>query len=339
MKHRTTRLLFGLLAAGVALCVLSPATPANAASNGQWSIQPTGANGVIPRDFFQYTLRPGAVLRDKVSITNLTNAPKVFAIYGADAYNTPLDAGFALLLQKDTSKDVGTWIRLGYQRLTIPASSRADLTFELDIPPGATPGDHAGGIVAEDVTPQAGLAQGKGVEIQRRVGTRIYVRVQGPLEPALRVTRLSVQSARPLFPPFSGDGRAQVTYVVTNIGNVRLQPTSLLRIKGVFGQTLRTFKPRNIPELLPHGAIQITERWRGLPIINRVTAQVTVTAPGASTVRTKSFWDIPWIPLGLLVVIAGVGLLLWRRHRGRAQPAAPPEPSTPQPPAREKVTV
>jgi hypothetical protein len=304
-------------------------------------VQPTGANGTIARDFFDYTLRPGATLRDKISISNLTSTPKTFAVYGTDAYNTTLDGGFALLLQRDTPKDVGTWIRLGARRITIPASSRADVPFEMDVPPDATPGDHAGGLVAEDVVPPAVAGPGTGVEIQRRVAVRMYVRVQGPLTPGLRVTTLSVNAGRPLFPPFSGDGRARVTYVVTNSGNVRIQSTAVLRITGVFGQTLRIFAPRRIPELLPHSSLQVTEQWRGLPILNRVTARVTVTGPGASTVRTRTFWDIPWIPLAILAAIVAGGFLVWRRRR--SPPPSPPQPSPPQPsapppPIGEKVT-
>jgi hypothetical protein len=130
-----------------------------------------------------------------------------------------------------------------------------------------------------------------------------------------------------------------VTYVVTNVGNVRIQSMAVLRIEGLFGQTLRTFKPRTIPELLPHSSMEITEHWRGLPVINRVTAHVTVTGPGASTVRTQSFWEIPWIPLGSLLALVGLALFLWRRHRGRSQPSPPPPEPTPSAPIHERATV
>ena len=246
------------LALAVAGLVVVGAAPAHASDNGQWSVAPTGADGVTPRDWFEYQLRPGQTLRDLVSVSNLTDHPMTFAIYPSDAYNTPRDGTFALRLQKEASGDAGTWINLGYQNLEVPAKSRADLPFEIDIPADASPGDHAAGIIAEDTSPPDPATQGQGVNIQRRVGTRVYIRVAGPLQPSLQVTQIGVKKTQALLPPFTGRGHATVAYEVTNTGNVRLQGQSTLRIKGLFGRVLKTYAPVDLPELLPHGSVVVT---------------------------------------------------------------------------------
>jgi hypothetical protein len=334
---RFHRITAGLAAAGIVVSTMvAAAPPARAASNGTWAVAPTGSNGSTPRDFFQYSMSPGQALRDMVSISNLSNSDKQFAIYAKDAYNTPIDGGFALLDQNMPSKDAGAWITLGYSKLTVPKHSRADLVFQINVPPDALPGDHAAGIIAEDISPQAPRGQGQGVDIQRRVASRVFIRVGGALRPALTVTQLGIRHADPLLPPFTGKGSAVVSYEITNTGNQRLTSTAILKIKGFFGRTLKAFKPRALPELLPKGSVVVTERWSGLPIIDRVQAQVTVTGGGAHTVRTKAFWKIPWIEV--LIVLALIALWDGRRRYRRWRDARP-EPPTPQPAVPEAVLV
>ena len=58
----------------------------------------------------------------------------LITVYGADAYNTPRDGGFAVRGPEETGKDIGTWVRLARNSLTIPARTRADIPFTVTIP-------------------------------------------------------------------------------------------------------------------------------------------------------------------------------------------------------------
>jgi len=337
MNHRTRRLwrCIAAIAIGASGLVVAAAGPAHANNNGQWSVAPTGTDGVTPRDWFEYQLRPGQKLRDLVSVSNLTDNPMSFAIYPSDAYNTPLDGAFALRLQNDKQTDAGSWISLGYSTLDVPAHSRADLAFEINIPSDAPPGDHVAGIIAEDTTPGDQVQQGQGVNIQRRVGTRVYIRVDGPLHPSLQVTQVGNIHKQALLPPFTGRGRASIAYEITNTGNVRLTGQATLEIKGLFGRSIKKFDPVNLPELLPGGKVVVSAELDSLPIIDRVFTEVTVTAPGVKSVRAKAFWDIPW--LEVLIVIGLIALEAGRRRYKKRGPKEPDDEPAPKSQGAEKT--
>src|SRR6187455_3768516 len=108
--HRSRLMgLASLLLVAGALLVGSPAgaqtpAPTDAApteSTGGWSVDPGGGDLGGSRSAFVYTLRPGQIFQDTVAVTNTTAAPKTFLIYATDAFNTPIDAGFALLLGEE----------------------------------------------------------------------------------------------------------------------------------------------------------------------------------------------------------------------------------------------
>ncbi|HET6965774.1 MAG TPA: hypothetical protein VFH58_13450 [Acidimicrobiales bacterium] len=314
--------------------LVADAGSAAAANNGTWAVSPTGTNGNSPRDWFEYELRAGQTIRDLVSISNLTAAPKTFLIYPADGYNTSVGGAFALTQQGARLKDAGAWLELGYKQLTVPPRTRADVPFQVAVPVDASPGDHAAGIVVEDTAAlRTPVNRGKGVFVKERVATRVYIRIQGPLQPALEVSQLAVRHQDPLLPPVTGSGKAEIAYVVTNSGNVRLSGTATLKIKDVFGRTLKTYPARNIVQLLPKQTAAFGERWNGLPVIDRMTAEVDVQASGASTRGTRAFWKIPWLEV-LLVVVLVLLLVRWRRRRRRG-PA--PVPAPPPPPTRRQA--
>ena len=109
--------------------------------------------------------------------------------------------------------DVGTWVKFDKTApfITIPAKTAVDLPFTLSVPANASPGDHPGGIVAALTTPSLD-SHGNRINIEQRVGTRIYLRVSGVLKPQLTV-RSSTAVYHANWNPF-GDGSATVTYQV-----------------------------------------------------------------------------------------------------------------------------
>ncbi|MEV7232370.1 DUF916 domain-containing protein [Polymorphospora sp. NPDC051019] len=289
------------------------ADPDTAAPAAAWSVQPSGRGGPGNRPFFSYDLAPGGTVTDHVGVTNLGTAPVTLTVYGSDAYNTT-SGGFDLLPADRPPTDVGGWIRLAQTTVTVPARSRADIPFTLTVPANATPGDHAGGIVAS-VTSSSADARGHATRLEQRVGSRVYLRVNGPLRPSLRVDDLKAAYSPGWHP---GTGELTLTYTVRNTGNTRTAPTQAVRVEGLFGLPVDSSTLDPLPELLPGGVLRRTVTLSGQPAALRLSAAVSVAPdPGAAASSSAAAWALSWWYLLVPVLAAGTGWLLWRRRTRR----------------------
>ncbi|MEV7545192.1 DUF916 domain-containing protein [Streptomyces sp. NPDC089915] len=333
MRLRTTVLRTLLL--GLCGLLLLPARPAAAADNGTWGVFPTPPAGAAMTDraYFFHQGPAGASVADSVTILNSSDRELTFRVFATDAVNTPSGGAFALLPAEAKPRDVGTWIALGPEAagtVTVPPKGRKDVPFTVRVPQDASPGDHVGGIVAQNTEIEGIQREGKvQVGVKRQVGARLYLRVPGPLTPALSVEDVRVSRGAPLL-PWTKDARATITYTLVNRGNVVVEPKVALSARGLFGRRVLD-RPARTPQpaLLPGQRIVLTEPWPDSPQLDRVDVKVAVSAPAYPDVSSEAgtaFLAVPWPALGVLLVLVGAGiavLVLRRRRRAAPQEAEP----------------
>ena len=345
MEPRTRRLVrfvasvlaLASVTAGVASGTSGASTKTHAASSSStttttpgnditWGIQPSTAKGPTGKPAFVYNhVTPGTRLRSYVGITNYSKFPVTFAVYPADAVNTTT-GGFDVVRQGQKSVGVGAWITMARTTVTVPAGLELNVAFTLQVPRNATPGDHYGGIMAQ----VSASSTGKGGQflINRRVGTRVYLRVVGPLHPSLAIQNLTLSYGGTVNP--FGAGSATVDYTVKNDGNEALAASQLLTVTSLFG-TLASTKPPPVVNLIPGQSQQVTVNLTGVPPAGPIDANVTLvpavpkettgqpaalTPPVAAVRQSTGTWAWPW-PQILLFVLLLVLLWLWRRRRKR----------------------
>lgn len=310
----------------------TPAAVAAPAPTVSWQIQPSTASGPTTRPYFVYDLAPGGTVRDWVGVTNLGTTSLSLNVYPADGYNAA-DGSFDVRPAATKPTDVGNWITLTSRKVTIAPRSRVDIPFTMTIPANATPGDHAGGIVAA-LTSVTTDANGARVDVERRVGVRMYLRVAGALHPALQVKQLDASFSASAN-PFSS-GSTTIRYLVSNSGNVRLAAHQHVEVAGPLGIGRNGRKVADLPELLPGESVQRTVRIAS-PAAVHLTARVLldpyVTPNPAMTseldakikpavVRaTTGVWAFAWwqvpVVLLLLAALAWCARLAWSRWRNR----------------------
>ncbi len=316
---------FGLLAGAAQAtgandsAAVEPAEPAS--STVTWGVRPADVEPhAAGRPNYAYAVEPGDSISDALVVTNYTEAPATFLVYAADAFTT---AGGALDLVRpgEESVGVGAWVTTAESEITVPAGESAVVPFTLDVPLDAEPGDHAGGIVTSLTS--AHLEQG--INVDRRLGSRIHVRVDGELAPAVSIEQLQASYDGTLNPVAAGS--AGVTFSVVNTGNTRLAGDATVRVAGPFGVGAR-FESVTLPELLPGESTEVALHVAAVLPLGRMAAEVelaprvageTAVPLGPVTAATTAV-AMPWSLLALL--LATIGLVLVARRRRRVREAA-----------------
>lgn len=318
MRSKLSVLLPALLTGAL---ILLGAPAAGAADNGSWSVFPATADAG-GRPYFYLSADPGATLTDRVTVTNKTGTPLTFRLYAADAYNTARDGGFAVRSRAEKQRAVGAWATAGRDRVTVKPHGSVTVPVTIRVPEDAEPGDHPGALVALDERIDPADAGAVAVGIQKAVGARIYLRVNGPTMPALSVDDVKVEHTQPLVPG-TGTSRAVISYTLRNRGNVTLDPEVALKAKGLFGRTLLARDLKHVPsELLPHQAVRLTEEWAGAPQLEWGEITLTATARETRESASASYFALPWLVAGVLVALLAGGAALWTRARRRRRRAA-----------------
>lgn len=315
-------LLGGL--AGVPVAVAAPTSPPTVPpSDISWSVAPSTASGKDTRTHFDYAgIKPGSVVHDHVGISNFSTKPVTFRVYAEDGVTTA-DGSIGLQSAAQKSVDIGAWVHLDQNTVTVPARAKLNMPFTVTVPANATPGDHVGGVIAS-VTQN--VQAGK-VTREDRVGVALYLRVNGPLRPAFGIESVSFGGYHGTPNPFGG-GWTSVSYTVHNTGNVRLGGNQTVTVTGPFGIPLATVHPAALYELLPGGSVRVTARVNGIVPMGPMGVHVTVDpavvpgSPGLTTpvqpvTYTVGMWATPWSQLLLLLVLIAIVWVVVRTLRRR----------------------
>ena len=325
----------------VPLATVPPAAQRLPGDDGRRSfgVQPSGPKKVDPRPNLTYRdVKPGQVLYDHVAILNISNRPVTLSVYAADAYNTP-DGAFDVLRAGQTSRDLGSWVKLRRTTATVPARSALITPIELRVPKNAEPGDHAAAIVAS-LRSRVRDRKGNVVDRDDRVGTRLYVRIAGPLHPRIELSRHEAGFHAGRIP--LGRGRATVTYTIRNTGNVRLVGKQTIRVTNLIGGSARAQRVPDLPELLPGNEFSFsTPVEKVLPTfvdtahvtIDPVSVSGNVDPAMAQATAKARFVAVPWLVVAVLLALAGIGVRWWWRRRRARRAAAPAAPVVPSPAA------
>ena len=314
------RLLATILAVGAMLiCGIAPA----AAAGPTWQLQPSGKNGPSTRPHHVYELAPGAVVQDYVRIENLGDQSLTLRLYATDAFSTT-SGQFALLPSAEKPTDVGTWVTMSADEVTVKPGKDVIVPFEVVVPDNASPGDHVGAVISSLVTEQTN-SKGEKILVESRIGSRIYLRVKGDATQQLQIDHLSVGWSGSFWRPW--DGRVAVSYDVTNTGNLRVTSTPQIVVNGPIGVQLARSAGPSLPEILPGGTIRVSSDAEASdaipgpelsPVFATGFLRVNLALRSDTSIvasSTAGLVAIPWLlVIALTAVVAAVVLWWWRRR-------------------------
>ncbi len=287
-----------------------------------WTVRTASNSYGADRSSFNYAINPGGDVDDAMVVANRGTAPLNLAVYAADGYTTETGQ-LDLLTKEKKSVGIGAWVHSGQQSVAVQPGKTTQIPFTVAIPKNATPGDYVGGIITSLTQPDTA----QGINVDRRLGIRIKLRVGGELQPSLAIENLRVEYSG-TFNPF-GKGDATVSYKIHNTGNAILSAQQAVSIAGPFGLLRsRAGKIAPPPDLLPGESWKVTVPIKGVAPTFSLGTTATLTPlladPSGSTtsltpVKTTShLLAIPWGLLLLLVVLVAVivgVVILVRRNR------------------------
>jgi hypothetical protein len=291
--------------------------PAGATGNGIFSIAPTTAPGSNPiqfRPFFNPQLQPGGSASDSVTVTNETASPMTLRLYAADAFNTS-NGAFSIRPRYWPKNHMGAWIQLPIGLVTLPGHSADLIPFSYSVPSDVTPGDYAGGIVAEQTQSTPGQNGSVHIGVLQAVGVAVFGRVAGPLHPDLAVTAVSIGINRSIASQFGGAVDATVKYSVTNTGNQNLRPKVKVALSPLFGGGQSHVA--QLRQVLPGSTVTFVETFKNVVPFGYLSATVTANALGMQSTATSNSLVIPWGLVAILVILVVFVWWMIRRRRRR----------------------
>ena len=286
-----------------------------------WTVRTASNEFGSARTSYSYTIDPGGDLDDSLVIANHGDTALNLGVYAADGYTT--DSGqLDLVVGGAKSVNIGAWVKTQSDTVTVLPGETAEVPFTVTVPDNATPGDYAGGIVTSLVQPD----DQEGINVDRRLGIQVTLRIGGDLKPALAIENMKLGWNGGLN-PFEG-GDATLTYTLHNTGNAVLTAQEAATVSGPFG--LASTKAGDIeapPQLLPG------EKWDVKVPVKDVAAAFWLTATATATpivvdaagstsrldpiVATVGGLAIPWMLVLIVLVLAAliIGGLLIRKRR------------------------
>ncbi|MBI1378683.1 MAG: DUF916 domain-containing protein [Frankiales bacterium] len=351
------RALAAAVLGGLALALLAPGTaaradtstpsPAPSTSGGTsassaapnpdvatFGVAPASAKGADGKPSFAYGATAGARLSDHAAVLNYGAKPITVRLIAVDAVNTDAGGLSGLDLTKQNT-DLGKWVALprSAAKVTVPPRTakgpgQTIVPFTVSVPADASPGDHTALLLAV-LSANGKDASGANIQLDQRVGTRMFLRVSGVITPQLTVSDVIAEYHGGLNPLAAGT--MSVTYTVRNTGNVKLGAVVDTTVAGLLGATAKG-PEGSVGILLPGNEVRQTVVVPGVWPQFRESVKVvahprltsTDSAPGLSDASGEtSVLAVPWsLLLLLLLVLAGiVGLAVWLvRRRGGGGP-------------------
>lgn len=293
--------------------------------------------------YFVFGSRPGATIKGAVRVVNEGDEAGPVRLYGVDAV-TGETTGAVYRSRQDPRDDVGAWVSLPIHQLELAPGQSRVVPFRVEVPAGARPGHHLGGIVAENATLKTANRRktGRGsfrIDVRNLSIVAVQVNLPGTRDEQLQLTSVEAGPA---------EGFQTLLIGMRNQGNRLLKGTGSLEISDESGERLKrgtfnvdTFVPRTsvaypfvVPgEALPdgryHAAIAVRygrdhvarlSTW--FTISDEQIEQVFGSDPQGPAAGDSS--SILWLLLAALAALL-LGLAAWAlwRRRGNRTPISP----------------
>lgn len=260
-----------------------------------------------PGETLQATIRVRNASAKKINILSL---PQDF-IVAADG-STPIPISETT----PTRWSLASWITVAPGSQTLEPNETKSLSVIIDIPEDALPGGRYAMIVHQP-TPER-VAENQVAEysksqtgVSQRVGTLIYVNVNGPINEDAYIRNFSM-------PVFSEYGPVPFTFSVDNLSDIHIHPNLKLEITNMFGKKVADLNLES-KNVFPLTQREFSGKYDQIWGTGKYFATLTMNYgnTGKIAIAKVSFWLFPVTlavaALAIILVIIAIFILV-RRH-------------------------
>ena len=181
------------------------------------------------KSIFVFTLEPGQTIENGVRVINNTEEKKTLMVYAVDSVVSSGGA-FACAQFNDQKKDVGSWIKLAKNEVTLEPLTNEVVPFTISAPATVDVGEHNGCIVIQEKKATTTGQRKQGINLTFRTGLRVAVLIPGEINRKLEIAGFDF-SQRP-------EGGYLAKPRVRNLGNVSIDADVKVWVDYFFGPNL-----------------------------------------------------------------------------------------------------
>lgn len=257
-------------------------------------------------------LDPGSSITKELTVRNTGSAAQTYYLITKDIDDVRDDGTPIFSENVEVSElDLSSWIQVTDQPIVIEGGEKRTVSFQVSVPPDATPGGHFGGIFIslEPVRPDS---IGTGVGYQ--VGSIISIQVAGEIFEEAQIREFI--SDKTVY----SEANALFTARVENKGNVLVRPRGPLEIYDMFDKRVAIeILNEDAGAVFPAAEREFQVSWEGEGLnFGRYTAILALSygQDVSKTIdQTLSFWILPMNIIGpflggLLLIIVMVYVLV-----------------------------
>ena len=211
---------------------------------------------------------------------------------------------------------LASWVFLTPSVQEVEPGKIATVNVIIDVPEDALPGGHYAMITHQpnsgsSALPEFDLARTSAATLQQRVGTLLYVTVDGPINEAAFIRELN-------FPKFTEYGPVPFSFTVDNQSDIHISPQIGIEIYNLLGRKVETVEVET-KNVFPFIARGFEGQWDRVWGFGPYTAKAVMSygSTGQVAIAKTTFWLLPitllMAILVIILVIIAVTIVI-RRH-------------------------
>ncbi len=206
------------------------------------------------------------------------------------------------------------WIQIPQSLSEIQPGGSVNVPFVVQVPTDALPGGRYAMIMHQVEGATADLAvvnTGGQTAINQRVGTLVYLRIDGPIVEDANIRNLQV----PFLTEF---GPVQFSFEIENLSDIHIRPTPKVTVRNWFGSEIDSFSIET-NNIFPLSQRPFPAEWGQVWGFGRYTFDIEAGygETGKVALASASFWMIPYkiiLVIFLLILSLLAMVLAVRRH-------------------------